>query len=240
MFDIMNSGPKTKSDIAYEQLKDLIIHGKIDKTTPLVERHLCEQLHTSRTPIREAIQRLAADGLVTYIPSKGALVTEIRYEDIVQIYDVREYLERLAGKLCIGVSTILPDIIEELTMYSEQMNQALLDGDFTNFYANDMAFHKALIHASKNNYLIRAYNSIIAQIERITHLIVSLPCEQLQATNHYHYEVLEAIKARDISKIDRAISEHTQACKNGYLQYFSPYLHQTISGKRFTPVRFKT
>ena len=69
---------KSKKQIAYEMLKEKIITNQLAPGTMLVERQLCEMLNSSRTPIREAIQQLSADGLVTSIPTVGSYVSEIR------------------------------------------------------------------------------------------------------------------------------------------------------------------
>ena len=66
--------------------------------TFLIERELCKALNVSRTPIREALQQLATEGLVEFIPGKGAFVAGITYEDIIEVYDVREILEGLFTK----------------------------------------------------------------------------------------------------------------------------------------------
>ena len=87
------SAEKSKKQLVYEYLKNQIITNELPPGTLLVERQLCTMLDASRTPIREAIQQLVSENLVTSIPTKGCFVSEVRYEDIAQLYDVREYLE---------------------------------------------------------------------------------------------------------------------------------------------------
>ena len=95
-----NNEDKNKKELAYDYLKEMIVNGELKPGSLLVERQLCERLSTSRTPVREAIQKLSGEGLVETILSKGSFVKSITYEDISQIYDIREYLESLAVKLC--------------------------------------------------------------------------------------------------------------------------------------------
>ena len=96
---------KSKKQVAYEFIKEHIVSGDFPAGSLLVERQLCAMINTSRTPVREAIQQLTAEGLVESISAKGNVVSSIRYEDIARTYDVREYLESLAVRLCVQVCT---------------------------------------------------------------------------------------------------------------------------------------
>lgn len=215
---------KSKRKIVYEQLKEMIVRNQFPENMLLVERHLCEQLDASRTPIREAIQQLTNEDLVTCIPGKGAFVSEIRYEDIIQIFDVRDYLERLAGRLCI--SEMLPEELMRLESISVQMDTYLRAQDIPNYYQEDLAFHKYMVLCSRNRYLIRNYTALLAQIERITHLVIRSSLSQLEEIHAYHAQIVQMLQTHDPEGVETVISIHTQACKSKYLQILSPSIYQ--------------
>ena len=81
----------------YESIRTDIIDGKLLPGTPLVETNLAQDLGVSRTPIREALQRLADDGLVESLHGHGARVSQILYSDLVEAHEARELVEGLKG-----------------------------------------------------------------------------------------------------------------------------------------------
>ena len=89
-----------QSQRAYEQLRDEIVQWELPPGTHLNEVPLAERLSVSRTPLREAVQRLARDGLVTTIPGRGALVAQLALQDVVHLFQMREALEPYAARLC--------------------------------------------------------------------------------------------------------------------------------------------
>jgi DNA-binding GntR family transcriptional regulator len=91
----------TLTDKIYSLIKLGVIHQEYLPGSRLADQEIAERLGVSRTPVREAINRLAAEGLVTIIPRQGAFVTELSQESIKEIYEIREVLESLAVQLAI-------------------------------------------------------------------------------------------------------------------------------------------
>src|ERR1700692_4782007 len=89
-----------QSQRAYEQLRDEIGQWELPPGTLLNEVPLAERLSVSRTPLREAVQRLARDGLVTTIPGRGALVAQLSLQAVVHLFQMREAVEPSAARLC--------------------------------------------------------------------------------------------------------------------------------------------
>ena len=91
------------SQIVYDKLKTEIIENILKPSEKLIEEDLARKLEVSRTPIREALKQLEQEGLVTYFPRRGYIVSEISIEDASDIYEIREVLEGLAIKhICIN------------------------------------------------------------------------------------------------------------------------------------------
>lgn len=219
--DLTLNQKMSKGDLVYSSLKEAIITNKLQAGTLLVERQLCTALNASRTPVREAIQKLSSEKLVNILPNKGSYVSEIQYEDIAQVYDVREYLEKLAVKL--DTKCVTEPQIQELEEYVETMNQKLGEGDFDLFYQADLSFHHKLVEFAKNRYLMNVYDMIFPQIRRMTYL-VHLVAEDAIETNRYHTTILAALRSHDSESAEREIEQHLKQCKMMYLKLFEPVI----------------
>lgn len=219
---LITDGEKSKKIMIYETLKEKIINDEIKPGTLLVERQLCTQLDASRTPIREAIQQLVSENLVTCIPTKGCFVSEIRYEDIVQLYDVRDYLERLAGKLC--TQSITPSQLEHLKENIAIMDLSLTTNDVVTYYKTDIEFHRKLIEYSQNTVLVKMYEQISSRISRITQLSCKKPSSANEA-HSIHAEITNALERQDAVSVEAYISEHIRLCKKSYLKLFNPNVY---------------
>ncbi len=91
------AGGQQRSRSVYDALRAAILHGELAPGTALRETALAEQFHVSRTPVREAIRRLEAEGLVRVEPRRGAVVSELALDELDEIYDIRSALETLAA-----------------------------------------------------------------------------------------------------------------------------------------------
>ena len=211
---------KSKKQVAYEFIKEHIVSGDFPAGSLLVERQLCAMINTSRTPVREAIQQLTAEGLVESISAKGNVVSSIRYEDIARTYDVREYLESLAVRLCVQVCTDAQ--MEALAACTQRMLEAYKSGDLVTMYQEDNQFHLMIIQNSQNTLLINIYESFLdRQIRRITQLIGN-NLEGMKKSNAHHQELMEALRQRDGDLAEQVIRRHIQDSKISHLTLFAP------------------
>ena len=93
------AGSQNLHEATFQTLKSLLVEGKIVPGSKLNERELAERLNVSRTPIREAIRRLAADGLVELIANRGAIAVQLSIDDVIHTFDVIAELEGYSGEL---------------------------------------------------------------------------------------------------------------------------------------------
>jgi DNA-binding GntR family transcriptional regulator len=146
----------------YIQLKQEILDSRIPPGTVLQEVPLAESLGVSRGPIREALGRLASEGLVTVTPRRGAVVTALTKRDFLEAYQVREALEAL------GVSLAVPRLatadFDELERLMAEMDACAAAGDITRFFDANSAFHEAFVVASGNAKLLEMYRLLIGQM----------------------------------------------------------------------------
>ncbi|NIV77093.1 MAG: FCD domain-containing protein, partial [Gammaproteobacteria bacterium] len=117
----------------------------------VAEKPLIEELGIGRTPIREALQRLAVEGLLHHMPNRGMFVSEISATSVQQIYEFRELIDGYAARLAATRAT--PEDAEDLMQLHEALVQATEEDDVDRYVALDRAFYLVLARAATNTYL---------------------------------------------------------------------------------------
>ncbi len=187
----------------FSLIRNDIVHLKIKPGAPLNEIRLAKELQVSRTPIREALRRLAAEGLVTVTPNVGARVSEINLRDFRELIEFRIILERGAAQL-VAVNSTVDDIRAMRKLHSKTQSQKTQDLDrLTDLYSE---FH-FIIRLAAHNQLLEKQMEVV-QI-RFTWLMRS-----------YHYkphfvmikipEIIEAMEQRDAETLERMLVEHVE------------------------------
>ena len=205
---------KSKKQIAYEMLKEKIITNQLAPGTMLVERQLCEMLNSS----------LSADGLVTSIPTVGSYVSEIRYEYVIQLYDVREYLEGLAAKLC--AINITDSQIQALNRCWLNMNDDIRTKDYDKLFQEDSNFHQNIVDYSRNEILQTLYAPLSSQIFRITFLTEDR-ADGIVRSHDCHLKILQAITHHQAEEAENQMREHLRTSKMHHLKKMAPHLFGT-------------
>ncbi|MDD4494795.1 MAG: GntR family transcriptional regulator [Eubacteriales bacterium] len=211
---------KSKKMMVYSEIKERIIRNELKPGTVLVERQLCVQLETSRTPVREALQLLASEGLVTCGSLKECVVSDISLESISKIYDVREYAEGLGTRL--AASCITPEQEFQLKYYLNSMTECIEDEKLhLNLLKIDSQLHNFIVECSRNDLLIKIYNDHLrSQIRRITYLTKD-NTEQIINGHQYHIDIVDSICARDSEKAEWIMREHIRKAKITHLNKFA-------------------
>lgn len=206
-----------KSNQIYRTVRDDIIHGIYPGGTFITEAALCEQFTVSRTPIREALIRLAQDRFVELIPNKGVIVPYVTINDIVEVYQLRMVNDGLAAALVAGTCT---DALLQKLEASVLREEALLEAgeEPLSISKEDFVFHDLILYNCGNRRLVEILELINNQMHRFaraasdTHAL-----EHLARSVDYHRRVLEAIRARDADAARASLSEHWQVMLNGYI-----------------------
>jgi DNA-binding GntR family transcriptional regulator len=187
---------------AYQALVHKIVTLDLMPGSVLTESLLVKELKIGRTPIREAIQRLIAEGLVTHLHHRGVLVAEIRVAEVQQIYEFRAQVEGYAARL--AATRMTADQLEELERIHAAMGQALTDVDPERFIGQDRRFHELLARGSQNGYLeavlLRLYNLHL----RLWYFLFRKQ-GGLQETVHEHQEVIAALMRRNPDEAETAM-----------------------------------
>ena len=189
----------------YGYLRSEILDGRLEPGTELAEVALADQLGVSRGPIREAIGRLASEGLVTVRPRRGAVVSPLSKAEFLELYQVREAIERMAVQL--AVPRITAEQLAELAALNVRMDAAARNKDVTSFFEANTSFHALLLEASGNEKLQAFYQQLRGQLGR--YRLGSLTLRgTLQRSVSEHAAILAAVKRRDADRAARLMAEH--------------------------------
>ena len=186
----------------YRNLVDSIANGSIPAGTELKEQHLAKQMNVSATPVREAIRRLASDGLVDIIPYHGAVVRTLDQQEISDAYACREALERLAVEECIQY--LDEEDIQNLYDLIERYRQAT---DSTDIFNASQQFD-SYIYSLSNNQILRNLLDMLKGIIARDRKYSSSNIERRQAIYEEHKMIVQALEARDVKAAQEAVSTH--------------------------------
>src|ERR1700760_1301345 len=137
------------------RLRDHIVEGNIPEGARVPERQLCEMLGISRTPLREALKVLAAEGLIELLPNRGARVKQLSERDLAELFDIMGGLEALAGRL--ACENISDTAIAEIERLHYEMYGFYLHRDMHGYFRVNQLIHQKIVEASRNSALLSAH-----------------------------------------------------------------------------------
>jgi DNA-binding GntR family transcriptional regulator len=202
-------GHRTLAEKAFETLHWAIITGQLRPGARLPIEELAEVLDMSPMPIREAVRRLDAAGLVENIPHRGARVTDLSVVDLSEVYEARMALEVLAIR---RAAERFQDADEEAARHRLHTLEAMTDDRTAEASAAHAAFHFALYDAADSAWLLRLIRPVWETSER--YCLEATQSRQLAARQGEHMEIVEACVARDPDRAARALHGHLAATAN--------------------------
>ena len=202
-------------DIAYEQLKHAIITGQIPAGSRIVETVYADQLHISRTPLREALRRLERDGLVEYVLHRGVVVRAFTIEDIEEIFTIRNAMMML----------ILPSVIENVTDEAlQQLRDILKEMDVAQDKADaqalavyNRAFHGTIEHLSDKLRILRVIDSQEEYIKRFSAMTIASIVRRSNA-HQEHHQMVTLLEKRDLEGLKTLMHHHLEESKETCLR----------------------
>jgi DNA-binding GntR family transcriptional regulator len=209
----VNTESLTQGKDVYNRLIDDIALGVLRPGDRLREVALAERLAVSRTPIREAIKDLEADGLVEHVPRVGAAIKVLSYAEVVELYEMRAVLEGVAARLAVRAASELE--LQELVKLNERM-VASLDNATQMAQLNRM-FHRALFNAAKNRYLLQSV-SMVQKTMLVIGPSTLTEVSRASAVIEEHAVLLDALLRRDPVAAELAMVAHIDASHRARLQ----------------------
>jgi DNA-binding GntR family transcriptional regulator len=183
----------------------MVLEGVLTPGEKVPERTLCEKLGVSRTPMREALKVLAADGLLSLEPNKGARVRAITVEDLEEVFPVMAALEALAGEL--ACANISDDLLLELKTAHEKMLEHYRDSDMPNYFKQNERIHEIIFDATENSTLLSMYQSLSIRVRSARYLANMTPARWKQAVTE-HEEMIIALDNRDSKELGAILKRH--------------------------------
>lgn len=208
--DIMKT--EDRSSAAYQSLRSSILNGDHEPGTPLFEVHLAASLGMSRTPVREALQALARDGLVEAVPNRGFVVPRRSMEDMRELFELRESLEGMAARHAAVRAT--KDDVDALADLCDRYEQ---EQDWEQWARVGTAFHTLLVGVARNTRLIGILDSLRGQIVHSRQSVLRADSERRDAAIREHRTILEAVRARDPEAAEAAARLHVRRSFEGTL-----------------------
>ena len=202
-----NSSRRRLRDIAYERLKDAIRHADLQPGQPLTETYLSKILGISRTPVREAIQQLAQEGLLQVIPGRAVTVAAPSIQGVLNVIHIRSLLEPEVARLVAESSPV--GALETLRNALDKMKLAAEQSDRAAWSRADTEWHEALCKACSNTLL----GELTMQMRNRTHyLAVDTQTTQMRIVDctEEHRRVVDAIAAGDSQTAEQAMRQHVE------------------------------
>jgi DNA-binding GntR family transcriptional regulator len=191
---------------AYQRIRDAILTNRLLPGERLSVPELARQMNISRSPVREAVQRLVHDGLAVNVPHRGAVVASVDLEDLRHLYAVREVLEGLAARL--AALRADPTRLARLGMILEQHERVVSDGDGGPAHVEfDIRYHQAISELSGNPHLQTMLGRIQGRAHLARHSLWSGTGAPGIAVQE-HRRIFEALVARDPEAAERAARDH--------------------------------
>ncbi|MDA8292238.1 MAG: GntR family transcriptional regulator [Actinomycetota bacterium] len=197
----------TLSQRVYDHLRAEIRARRLQPGTELSEVALSRELGVSRGPIREAMGRLAAEGLVTVRPRRGAVVRAITAEELVDAYLVREVLESLAVRL--AVPRLGPDELGRLEALVDEMEQSAARGQVDQFFGANVAFHEMFCAHSGNEKLQHVHHRLMGEIGAFQDHSLSLRGDPAESVAE-HRAILRAARRGDSDEAGEIAAAHVR------------------------------
>jgi DNA-binding GntR family transcriptional regulator len=200
-----SAGPASLADQAYLELRELIVTLELPPGALVKEPELVERLGIGRTPVREALRRLAQEKLIEVYPRRGMVVTTVDVRDLARLCEVRAVLEPEAARLAAERATqadldTIAELLTELAARRRRDDRALIE--------LDRRIHSAIYQASHNHFLEETLEEYYIHALRIW--MLGLERTSLRAAVHEHAELLGAILRGNANRAEELMRQHVE------------------------------
>jgi DNA-binding GntR family transcriptional regulator len=194
----------------FDRMRNHIIEGRFAPGQRLVEADLTEQFKISRGPLREAVRRLAAEGLVDITHNRGARVKKLDHGEVISLYEVREVMEGLAARLAAERASAAER--KEIKASFQDMAKALSANNIRGYIAMNSQFHALILNASGNAVLTAAITRLQTPVLRLQ--FESMMTEKVvRESFEEHREIVDAIVGKNPDKAELLMRHHIRRSK---------------------------
>ena len=206
--------PRSLTDLAEERIRELIVGGQFALGEQLSEASLAAQLGISKTPVREALLRLRADGLIDIQPQRGTFVFSLTPQQVEEICGFRELVE--VSALAFAMKLRHADVVAALEGNIRAMSQAQDNEDWRVIPLLDQAFHQVILDHCDNAYLKQAYQLIASKIRALRSRLPE-ENERVGHCQENHAAIVRLIRAGDVARSQAALALHIRDTLASYM-----------------------
>lgn len=192
-------------DTVVEHLRNLIVEGALAPGMKLNERELCETLGISRTPLREAMKVLAAEGLIDITPNRGASVSSMSETEVRETFELMSGLEAMSAEL--AAERITQEELAEIKDLQKAMVQCRAENDLPGYYSRNQAIHNKISEAARNSVLRQTYQSINRRLQAFR-FKSNFRSDKWDRAIAEHEEMIRLLEARDGKRLAELLRHH--------------------------------
>jgi len=193
------------ADRVYAHVKQGVLERRYEGGSLLTEGELADAVGVSRTPVREALLRLEAEGLIRLYPKKGALVLPVSAQEIADVVETRQLVEEHAARKAVPASPRLLARLEELL---DQQKEQAAAGDLAGAAVTDRCFHAEIVRSGGNEILNRLYDQLRDRQLRMGVAVMHAHPDRITKTLVEHEQILQALRAGDADAVVALIHGH--------------------------------
>lgn len=210
---------KSLKEKAYKNLKEMIISGKLKSNERIDEDLLSKSLDVSRTPIREAINKLEQEGWINIIPRKGMFVNNVSIKEINDVFQVRNNFEPIILEMAFEriEKKSLEELRSEFLFFLNKKELSSEDNIKLDFLDNQL--HLLILKHCNNNFIIKMMENVYEHNMRIRNLSVQPKKRRITAANE-HIKIIDAILAENFPKALKELKLHNLKAKEGFFNSF--------------------
>lgn len=195
---------RNASAAATELIREAILDGRLPPGQRLKEEELARELGISRTPVREALLVLQAEGLVDAAPNRGAVVRSHDGDDLEDLYQLRALLEGYAARR--AAANISEASVADLWASCDRF-EGLIEGDVRELVKENLLFHNVILDTARSRRVAELIRKVI-ELPLVYRSYIWYSVEQRRISAHYHRQITKALEARDGERAELVMKEH--------------------------------
>ncbi|WP_225860553.1 GntR family transcriptional regulator [Streptomyces triticiradicis] len=199
------------ADRVYAHVKEGVLERRYEGGALLTEGELADAVGVSRTPVREALLRLEAEGLIKLYPKKGALVLPVSAQEIADVVETRQLVEEHAARKAVPAS---PQLLARLEELLDRQKEQAAAGDLAGAAVTDRCFHAEIVRSGGNEILSRLYDQLRDRQLRMGVAVMHAHPDRITKTLVEHEQILRALRSGDADAVVALIHGHVSWFSN--------------------------
>ncbi|HWL91975.1 MAG TPA: GntR family transcriptional regulator [Phycisphaerae bacterium] len=214
---LVENEPASLHEDLVNQLRDFIVEDHLAPGIRVPERELCERFNVSRTPLREALKVLAAEGLIELLPNRGARVRQFSEADIRNLFEVISGLDFVAGRF--ACSRITDEAIAEIEKMHLEMYAHYLRHELADYFRLNQRIHQAIVDAAGNPVLSANYANLNSVVRRLRYSANLVGRDRLGDAMREHEQIVDALRRKAGDELGMLMFEHMQRKCDAVCEY---------------------